>query len=67
VATVRDSTPLVHALERRVKEVETRCEFLAKAAEIQFRRIAEIQASLDEMRVSVDNVKDFIAEAQKKR
>ena len=46
-------------LEERVKQVEARCARLAQDAEIQFRRIAEMQAELDELRAKSENVREW--------
>jgi hypothetical protein len=49
----------IRQLEARVLRIEALCERLNVEAQIQFTRIAELQAELDEMRVKAENVAEW--------
>jgi hypothetical protein len=46
-------------LEERIRRIEALTEKQAKELEIQFRRIAQMQAELDEQRAAAANVGEF--------
>ena len=53
------------AVERRCAQLEAVVERQARDLTIQFKRIAQLQAELDQMRVAAEHVRDWIA-AQKR-
>jgi hypothetical protein len=48
----------IEELEARIARIEALCEQQAKNAETQFKRIAQLQAEVDEMRAASANVKE---------
>jgi hypothetical protein len=53
-------------IEARFREIEERCIRLAKDAEIQFKRIAEMQAELDELRAGAENMAELTARIRRR-
>jgi hypothetical protein len=47
----------IQELEARIARIEALCQQQARNAEIQFKRIAQLQAEVDEMRAASANVK----------
>lgn len=50
----------IAALEKAVRRIEALTANQAKELEIQFQRIAQIQAELDKRRIASENVKEYV-------
>ena len=51
--------------DARFKRIEALVEQQVQDLQIQFQRIAQLQAEVDELRVKVENVKEWLAERRK--
>lgn len=58
IAALEESVRRIETLEATIRRIEALMEKQAKELQIQFQRIAQIQAELDARRIASENVKE---------